>query len=61
MVKLVTAFTTLRLREPFQLQTSIGQLIKRVFDRARFPGYPIESMLTLGRKLALVVVASNDQ
>ena len=25
-----------------------------MFDRASFPGYSIESMLTLGRKLALV-------
>ena len=32
-----------------------------VFDRASFPGYPIKSMLTLGIKLALVVVASNER
>ena len=32
-----------------------------VFNRASFPGYPIESMLTLGIKLALVVVASNER
>ena len=31
-----------------------------VFDRVSFPGYPIESILTLGTKLALVVIASND-
>ena len=32
-----------------------------VFDRANFPGYHIKSMLTLGEKLALEVVASNEQ
>ena len=32
-----------------------------MFDRASFPGYPMESMLTFGMKLALGVVASNDR
>ena len=32
-----------------------------VFDRTSFPGYPIKRMLTLGRNLALEVIASNER
>ena len=46
---------------PSYSSNHLSMVIISVFDRANFPGYPFKNMLTLGRKLALVVVASTEK
>ena len=58
----VSSLFTLCLKVPIFSWYNVGnKKLLLVFNRVSFPGYPVESMLTLGIKLALVVVASNER